>query len=199
MDITTIRVNKIIKERLEKLRTNESYGDLLERMVAYFERTGINPSSSYIPPDEVVKKQISRVIEVIRGVEKSQLVYFKNLTDLLIDIGARREANLLPKDLVIQEDDPNSLSLEELQEFMKQYEDLKKNNQELKAEISKLRVASDEGNKGNSFEDRNFSSIKSVLNAIEKMPFDFVNDQLLIKDAAAFHSALNRIREELCL
>lgn len=52
------------------LKGNKSHDAFVAEMLLYFETTGITPQSNVMPPNIAAKEQASRVIEVVRGIEK---------------------------------------------------------------------------------------------------------------------------------
>ncbi|WP_276530418.1 BfmA/BtgA family mobilization protein [Phocaeicola vulgatus] len=59
------------------LKGNKSHDAFVAEMLLYFETTGITPQSNVMPPNIAAKEQASRVIEVVRGIEKSTNVRLK--------------------------------------------------------------------------------------------------------------------------
>jgi hypothetical protein len=78
-----IKTHESTKNRLDALKGRKSYNTLLEEMLSYFEQTGITPSSRITSPDAVMKEQSSRVIEVMKGVEKKQNITLDSIFQLL--------------------------------------------------------------------------------------------------------------------
>lgn len=59
------------------LKGSKSHDAFVAEMLLYFETTGITPQSNVMPPNIAAKEQASRVIEVVRGIEKSTNVRLK--------------------------------------------------------------------------------------------------------------------------
>lgn len=68
------------------LKGNKSHDAFVAEMLLYFETTGITPQSNVMPPNIAAKEQASRVIEVVRGIEKSTNVRLKNIEQLLLSL-----------------------------------------------------------------------------------------------------------------
>jgi hypothetical protein len=67
---TSIRIKESTRFRLDMLKGNKSHDAFVAEMLLYFETTGITPQSNVMPPNIAAKEQASRVIEVVRGIEK---------------------------------------------------------------------------------------------------------------------------------
>ncbi|WP_025843597.1 BfmA/BtgA family mobilization protein [Porphyromonas gingivicanis] len=72
--MAVIKLDDTVKVRLDRLKGKSTYNDYVEKMIAYFEVTKIVPETSLIPPTEEVKKAASRIIEVMRGIEKNRVL-----------------------------------------------------------------------------------------------------------------------------
>ena len=78
-----IKVKDTTKVRLDLFKNSKTYDAVISEMLLYFETTGITPQSNVMPPNVAAKEQASRVIEVVRGIEKSTNVRLKNIEQLL--------------------------------------------------------------------------------------------------------------------
>ena len=83
---TSIRIKESTRFRLDMLKGNKSHDAFVAEMLLYFETTGITPQSNVMPPNIAAKEQASRVIEVVRGIEKSTNVRLKNIEQLLLSL-----------------------------------------------------------------------------------------------------------------
>ena len=81
-----IKVKDTTKVRLDLFKSNKTYDTVISEMLLYFETTGITPQSNVMPPNIAAKEQASRVIEVVRGIEKSTNVRMKNIEQLLLSL-----------------------------------------------------------------------------------------------------------------
>ena len=81
-----IKVKDTTKVRLDLFKNNKTYDTVISEMLLYFETTGITPQSNVMPPNVAAKEQASRVIEVVRGIEKSTNVRLKNIEQLLLSL-----------------------------------------------------------------------------------------------------------------
>jgi hypothetical protein len=70
-----VPVYESTKNRLDLLKGRKSYEVILDEMLSYFEQTGVNPSSRITSPDAVMKEQSSKIIEVMRGIEKKEIIH----------------------------------------------------------------------------------------------------------------------------
>lgn len=76
-----IKVKNLTKVTLDKWKGSKTYDAFIAEMLTYFEVTGINPGSKIATPLVAVEAQASRVIQVLRGVEKDQSVFLKSILD----------------------------------------------------------------------------------------------------------------------
>lgn len=138
---TLIKVRSSVKSRLDLLKSNKSYGDIIDDMVSYFELTGIDPVSGRVPPvatfvkalrdgTDLIYKRIDDVIKIMRNIEANKI-------DIILHSIAGDGARNVEQ--------PNSYSDEEVLQLIQLNESLKrkdiKNNQiirDLQNEISKL-------------------------------------------------------------
>ena len=81
-----IKVKDTTKVRLDLFKSNKTYDTVISEMLLYFETTGITPQSNVMPPNIAAKEQANRVIEVVRGIEKSTNVRLKNIEQLLLSL-----------------------------------------------------------------------------------------------------------------
>lgn len=81
-----IKVKDTTKVRLDLFKNSKTYDTVISEMLLYFDTTGITPQSNVMPPNIAAKEQASRVIEVVRGIEKSTNVRLKNIEQLLLSL-----------------------------------------------------------------------------------------------------------------
>lgn len=117
----TIQVTKEVYERLSRLKKERSFDDFLGEVSLYLEQTGLSVGGVKEPIRELVEKQSSRVIEVIRGIEKKQMSVFRDMLERLS---------------FLRSDSPSHSTLSE--EENKYIEDLIALNQEQQANIERL-------------------------------------------------------------
>lgn len=80
---TQIKVKETTKLRLDLLKNSRTYDAVISDMLLYFETTGITPQSKIVSPAVAVKEQASRVIEVVRGIEKATNTKLKNIEQMV--------------------------------------------------------------------------------------------------------------------
>lgn len=119
----SIGINQSTKNRLDVLKGRKSYNTLLEEMLSYFEQTGITPSSRITSPDAVMKEQSSRVIEVMRGVEKKQNITLDSIFQLLKSKSLGTQNSEETK--MNKEDDENYIHVKEVEVLLEQHKKLK--------------------------------------------------------------------------
>lgn len=77
----SILISDQTKMRLEALKKGLSFDAYLSKVADYFENTGARLEDGQQPLTRLVIDQASRVIEVVRGIEKKQLNLFKSLAN----------------------------------------------------------------------------------------------------------------------
>lgn len=139
-DSTQIKLKKGTKFRLDQLKGTLSYDSFVVNMVSYFETTGLTPSSKIISPVVAVKEQASRIIEVIRGVEKTQNVYLKHITEIVksmpVQQGTSAQGASLPEDFNKDE----YMHISQVQELVSEAESQRNKISDYQAEINRLKT-----------------------------------------------------------
>ncbi|MCS3273399.1 hypothetical protein NXV08_00200 (plasmid) [Bacteroides fragilis] len=94
------------------------------------------PKSMMVSPVVAVKEQASRVIEVVRGIEKSQKLTLKTILDLVNQIAAQQ-----PTGHISNNTNPDEfMHINEVQELLSEAERLRQTNAQQNAELDKLRT-----------------------------------------------------------
>lgn len=135
--MAAIRVDDALKSRIAKLKKSLSYGDYLEKVVTYFEVTGVNPDTQIVLPEEAVKKSANRVIEVIRGIEKKQNAYLEFIREMLV--GAQHSSLQTSTTASLFNDD-EYIKVAEAQELIDKYHALEAAYAKLSDENKHLKV-----------------------------------------------------------
>lgn len=102
---TSVRVKENTKFRLDKSKGSKSHDAFIAEMLDYFDATGIMPQSKIASPAVMVKEQASRVIEVVRGVEKATNTRLKNIEQMLL--------RLVPGQMPVNENTSSSINPDE--------------------------------------------------------------------------------------
>ncbi len=196
MATTTIRIEKEVKDLLDKTKKRRTYSDFLMSMLSYFENTKISPDSNIIPPNEVIKTQANRIIEVTRGVEKSQLKYFEAIMEICLEINLnKQQKNGTPIDY----SNPESFTLEEVQELVSKCQNLEKENAQNQAEVKRLKNLSDTktSDTNGTLSQYKKDIIFEVLDSMGKSLEPFVESKSIVKDTALFRAMIEKIRTEI--
>lgn len=179
--MAVVKLDDVVKARVDKLKGKSTYNDYIEKMVVYFETTRIAPESSFIPPSEEVKKQASRIIEVVRGIEKKQSVQLEAIRNSLQGIGS------LPMT-------GDYISLEEAQELVARYKSLEEENHKLKDENKRLQITQRVNDDAISYD----PFILKIIDDLEtKFEVDRFDTQYQRIDRSVLEQALLRIKELL--
>lgn len=81
---SVIKIKPFVKKRLDVMKKGNTYSDIIENMVNYFETTGVEPKAGQIPPvlsftktlqegNQVLYKRIEDLIKIIRNIETNKL------------------------------------------------------------------------------------------------------------------------------
>lgn len=138
---TSVRVKESTKFRLDKSKGSKSHDAFIAEMLDYFDATGIMPQSKIASPAVTVKEQASRVIEVVRGVEKATNTRLKNIEQMLL--------RLVPGQMPVNENTSSSINPDEFMHLSQVQELLEKAKEQdrlianYRDEIDKLRTELD--------------------------------------------------------
>lgn len=121
----TVLLSLSTKERLDRLKKSKSYDAFLASVADYFEVTGASLDAP-TPINRYITEQASRVIEVVRGIEKKQNLLLKSIAERL------EEA---PNQQVPAESIFSDKELSQVDEVVKKNEDLERQLTSLRAEL----------------------------------------------------------------
>lgn len=76
-----IKIKDTTKLRIDALKHTDTYDSFIDKMLSYFESTGIMPTSKIVSPVAAMREEAERIIKVIRGIEKSEGVTLKAIYD----------------------------------------------------------------------------------------------------------------------
>lgn len=76
-----IKIKDTTKLRIDALKHTDTYDSFIDKMLSYFESTGITPTSKIVSPVAAMREEADRIIKVIRGIEKSEGVTLKAIYD----------------------------------------------------------------------------------------------------------------------
>lgn len=130
-----VKIKQTTKLRLDMLKGGKTYDQIISEMTGYFEQTGISPQSNVISPSVAVKAQADRVIEVVRGIEKTEKVILKSILDTVKFIAKSQAGEGLPADFNPDE----YLHINQVQELLSEAEQLKKDNAKKNDELARLK------------------------------------------------------------
>jgi len=195
-----IKTHESTKNRLDALKGRKSYNTILEEMLSYFELTGIAPSSRITSPDAVMKEQSSRVIEVMRGIEKKENITLNAIYDLLKSVSLNVQQN--EKTETSKDDDENYIHVKDVEALIEQHKKLKE-SYSASEEKNKLHLREIELLKaGTTSEDLNESvntdRLLEIVETIEdrKKPATF-NSSIYEIDRNVFDAWITRLKNEL--
>jgi len=195
-----IKTHESTKNRLDALKGRKSYNTILEEMLSYFELTGITPSSRITSPDAVMKEQSSRVIEVMRGIEKKENITLNAIYDLLKSVSLNVQQN--EKTETSKDDDENFIHVNDVQDLLDRYKDLEKlysaseeknKSHLIEIELLKARTTSEDMNESVDT-DRLLEIVETIEN--RKKPATF-NSSIYEIERTVFDAWMTRLKNEL--
>lgn len=84
--LKNIKVYPEVKEKIDKYKTRgNSYNDILESFVNYFETTKIKPHEVDLSPVNITKKTTERVVKILKNIENKKLSKMLLLLDEIHD------------------------------------------------------------------------------------------------------------------
>ena len=122
-----IQITQELYEALSKLKKGQSFDAYLKGVVQILERDGTSVKDYEDPIEKLIKAQVNRVIEVVRGIEKKQEKHLVSMLDRLTS-EPRKEVVEAP-----------SLSAILTDEDRENIEALVKRNEDQEAELFRLR------------------------------------------------------------
>lgn len=131
-----IKVKDLTKMTLDKWKGNKTYDAFITEMLTYFEITGINPGSKIATPLVAVESQATRVIQVVRGIEKDQSVYLKSILDHVKRLSGSPVASEVPAGFNPDE----YIHINKVQELTGEMDKITQENAQAKGEIRKLQT-----------------------------------------------------------
>ena len=195
-----VPVYESTKNRLDSLKGRKSYEVILDEMLSYFELTGITPSSRITSPDAVMKEQSSKIIEVMRGIEKKENITLNAIYDLLKSVSLNVQQN--EKTETSKDDDENYIHVKDVEALIEQHKKLKE-SYSASEEKNKLHLREIELLKaGTTSEDLNESvntdRLLEIVETIEdrKKPATF-NSSIYEIDRNVFDAWITRLKNEL--
>ena len=187
-----IKVKDTTKVRLDLFKSNKTYDTVISEMLLYFETTGITPQSNVMPPNIVAKEQASRVIEVVRGIEKSTNVRLKNIEQLLLSLVGKVKT---------PGDNPDEyMHISQVQELLERSRQLEQEARENREKAGKLQtdleIARQE--KGTSAVGCNTHKILEILERIDEVKkIPTFNDTVYERDRNTLEMWVKWLKDEL--
>lgn len=135
-----IRLSLSNYTRLSLLKRGYSFNDYVGVMLNYFGVTNIAPESCQTHPAIESKKDIDRVIRILKSQEKITLKYFDKFEEILERLDGE---NGVVFEAQREGVDVDTLTDEELGEYVKMKEALEDDNVKLRREVEKLNIEKD--------------------------------------------------------
>lgn len=194
---TSVRVKESTKFRLDKSKGSKSYDAFIAEMLDYFDATGIMPQSKIASPAATVKEQASRVIEVVRGVEKATNTKLKNIEQVLL--------RLVSEQMPVNENTSSSINPDEFMHLSQVQELLEKAKEQdrlianYRDEIDKLRTELDNtSGRSDNHPEVNVHKLLEVVERIDSMKkIPTFNDTVYEIDRNSFDLWIKRFKDEL--
>lgn len=194
---TSVRVKESTKFRLDKSKGSKSHDAFIAEMLDYFDATGIMPQSKIASPAVTVKEQASRVIEVVRGVEKATNTRLKNIEQMLL--------RLVPGQMPVNENTSSSINPDEFMHLSQVQVLLEKAKEQdrlianYRDEIDKLRTELDNASgRSDNHPEVNVHKLLEVVERIDSMKkIPTFNDTVYEIDRNSFDLWIKRFKDEL--
>lgn len=159
-----VRLKSSTKIRLDQMKGKKSSDTFVDEMLTYFETLGITPGLRVVSPVVAVKEQASRVIEVVRGVEKTQTVILKSILDEVKKLSGTSRPQNLSSDFNPDE----YIHINQVQELLIKSEGLERQNISLQEEVNRLKTEV-EINARKTPDERTAINSKVILEIIEHL------------------------------
>lgn len=195
-----VKIKQTTKVRLDMLKGGKTYDQIISEMTGYFEQTGISPKSNVISPSVAVKAQADRVIEVVRGIEKTEKVTLKSILDTVKFIAKSQTGGNFPPDFNPDE----YMHVNNVQELLNEAEQLKKDNAKKNDELARLKTKlemSETGpakESGSGVSDKVKRSLLELIGVFEdrKKPSTF-NEEIYEFDRNTFDQWIERLKSDI--
>lgn len=195
-----VKIKQTTKIRLDMLKGGKTYDQIISEMTGYFEQTGISPQSNVISPSVAVKAQADRVIEVVRGIEKTEKVTLKSILDTVKFIAKSQVGEGFPADFNPDE----YLHINQVQELLSEAEQLRKENAKKNDELARLKSqlemseATPAKESGSGVSDKVKKSLLELVGVFEerKKPSTF-NEEIYEFDRNTFDQWIERFKSDI--
>lgn len=191
-----IKVKDITKITLDKWKGNKTYDCFIAEMLAYFEITGINPGSKIATPLVAVEAQATRVIQVVRGIEKDQSVFLKSILDHVKRLSGSSVTSEIPSGFNPDE----YIHIDKVQELTGEMDKITQENARANGEIRKLQTELEiERKKAPAASGQvNIKTLLEILDVLDekKQTSTFDPDSYRI-DKSTFDKYIGRLKSEL--
>lgn len=190
-----IKVKDHTKMILDKWKGNKTYDAFISQMLTYFEITGINPGSKIATPLVAVEAQASRIIQVVRGIEKDQSVFLKSILDHVKRLSGSSAASESPAGFNADE----YIHVSQVQELTQKMDEITQVNIQEGAEIRRLKTELEiERKKTPAVNQVNVKTALEILDILDdkKQTSTFDPDSYRI-DKSTFDKYIARLKSEL--
>lgn len=195
-----VKIKQTTKVRLDMLKGSKTYDQVISEMTGYFEQTGISPQSNVISPSVAVKAQADRVIEVVRGIEKTEKVTLKSILDTVKLIAKCQAGGSAPADFNPDE----YMHISQVQELLSEAEQLKKDNTKKNDELARLKTkleisgTAPAKESGSGVSDKVKNSLLELVGVFEdrKKPSTF-NEEIYEFDRNTFDQWIERFKSDI--
>ncbi len=195
---TQIKVKDNTKIRLDIMKNNRTYDAVIADMLDYFDVTGIMPQSKIASPTTVVKEQASRVIEAVRGVEKTTNVRLKNIEQALSRLVSSQQT---VNEYTPPEQNPDEfLHISQVQELLERAKEQERTIAKYRDEVSRLQgeLEVSASKKTEVQSPVNLNKLLEVVERIDSMKkIPTFNDTVYEIDRNSFDLWIKRFKDEL--
>lgn len=130
-----VALSELTYYKLKERKKTDSFDGFIGKMLTFFAETETDPSQIKTHPTIEIKKDIERVIRIIKAQEKE---YFSGIKEIrrFISCGEKKYMEEKAEEL-FRKHSGAGLTAEELNKFYAEYERLKKENNRLRGELEK--------------------------------------------------------------
>lgn len=132
----SILVSNETKTRLEALKKGLSFDVYLAKVADYFENTGAKLEDGHQPLTRLITDQASRVIEVMRGIEKKQLGLFKSIATRIDSSGEGAGNGAVPQTLDQEDMAMVQTLISRNEELESKVKSLERENTQIRADLA---------------------------------------------------------------
>lgn len=155
---TTIRIDTLVKTRLDAAKRGKGNSEFIDSMLNYFEVTNIEPSSIKFHPGIEVVQRVESIIKIIKNIEKTKLNPLLEKIDLLTPVSFNSNSTRASE---VTDEEVNALA-SLVEKLNKENSEKEKLNSRLESEIKILKDKQNSVQSGNSIPNRTNEALELI-------------------------------------